>query len=243
MIFPGGSHVFHLEQKTAERLLEHVAHLEPPQFAYLPISAWGDPGTVGTLAVIDELQITPDGSASLLCTGLSRFSIIHLDEKLENARVELLHDALPAPEDEEDIVELERKLVQTMTQIVQLSIKISSAEDEQRQIALTETLKRVEAFCGKCSEEESRMLLQHWILDLEPHLRRELLSFIVIDLLSVSFMERKSMMLSTNTGNRMGEALSGLQPFVKELAAKGAIVSALGKGASEGDEDVTSPSS
>eukprot|EP00175_Furcellaria_lumbricalis_P001164 FN607892.1.p1 GENE.FN607892.1~~FN607892.1.p1 ORF type:complete len:50 (+),score=13.34 FN607892.1:1-150(+) len=47
--------------------------------------------------------------------------------------------------------------------------------------------------------------------------------------------------MSTNTANRLAEALRCLQPFVKELAAKGAIVSALGNIISE-DNNPTSSS-
>lgn len=230
ILFPGGSQLLDVGSDEALRLLRDVAELQPPEFAYISINAWGDPGNVGTLAVIDDVQLIGfEEKATLLCTGISRFRVLHLAEDMKRARVEIFHDDHPRPEEKVDLNQLEEKVVATMTDIVQLSIKISAERDESRHTALTETLKRVEAFCGKCDEQESRKLLQHWIVELSPHLRTELLSFIVIDLLSISFMDRKNLMLSTNTGNRLAEALRCLHPFVKELAAKGAIISALGK--------------
>lgn len=234
VLFPGGSQMLSLGSPEAMRMLQAVADREPPEFAYLPVDAWGAPATVGTMAVLDDLALAAD-TATLLCTGVTRFRVVHLADDLSRARVELFHDDEPRAEEAAELERLESRLVETMTQIVRLSIKVSEAQDEARQRALAATLKRVEAFCGNCEEEEARKLLQHWIFDLSPQLRRELLSFVVIDLVSISFMDRRGLMMSTNTANRFAEALRCLEPYVKELAAKGAIVSALGRNDAEGD--------
>lgn len=237
VLFPGGSQMVSLKREDALRVLEAVAGKDPPEFGYLPVNAWGDPTQVGTIAVLDDLQMLgASEKATLLCTGVTRFRVVHLSEDMSSARVELFHDDEPLDKELEDLQRLENKLVEAMTQIVELSIKISDTQDEDKQRALTETLKRVEAFCGNCEEEEGKKLLQHWILDLGPQLRRELLSFIIIDLVSISFMDRRNLMLSTNTANRLAEAVRCLEPYVKELAAKGAIVTALGKNDTDGDQ-------
>lgn len=229
VLFPGGSQLMSLSSEQAGRVLKAVADVNPPEFAYLPVNAWGDPAPVGTIAVVDDLQLNASlDEARLLCTGVKRFRVIHLGERMEKARVEIFHDDNPTDEEVEELPRLEQHLVETMTQIVTLSIKVSDANDEARQIALAQTLKRVEAFRGNYEDREARALLQHWILELSPQLRRELLSFVVIDLVSVSFMDRRNHIMSTNTADRLAEALRCLQPFVKELAAKGAIVTALG---------------
>lgn len=235
VLFPGGNQLMSLNTEQAGRVLKAVTHCDPPEFAYLPVNAWGDPAPVGTIAVVDDLQLNASlDEARLLCTGVERFRILHLGESMESARVQIFHDDDPTEKELNDLPGLEQQLVETMTQIVRLSIKVSDASDEARQIALVETLKRVEAFRGNCEDREARTLLQHWILELSPQLRRELLSFVVIDLVSVSFMDRRNHIMSTNTADRLAEALRCLQPFVKELAAKGAIVTALGKNKSEG---------
>lgn len=240
ILFPGCSQLLTLDDDTAQRLLREVSENEPPEFAYMTVSAWGDPGPVGTVAIIDDIQYYPaQKTADLLCTGVTRFNAIHHDGDLTKVRVETFHDDVPTDEDLKEIISLEERVVAAMTDIVTLSIKISDDKDETRQRALNETLRRVEAFCGK---KDGRELLQHWILELSPTLRRELLSFIVIDLLSISFMDRRSLMQSTSTENRLSEALRGLDPFIRELAAKGAIVGALGKENPESDPDSPPPS-
>lgn len=237
VLFPGGSQLVTIDGEAAVSILTEAAGCDPPEFGYLPVDAWGEPSVVGTVAVIDDVELFGRaGKATLLCSGISRFRVVHLDEDFRHGRVELFHDSEPDDLQREDIERLEERLVKGMTEIVRLSIKISDARDETRKRALAETLKRVEAFCGNCDPKESRQLLQHWILDLSPDLRRELLSFIVIDLLSCSFMHRRSLMLSTDTGNRLAEALRALEPFIKELAAKGAIVSALGSESLDGSD-------
>lgn len=237
VLFPGGSQLLSLGAGDADRVLRAVAGKEPPQFAYLPVSAWGEPSQVGTMAVVDDMQMHVEAEeSSLLCTGVSRFRVVHLSADMHTARVELFWDDEPPEEAVEELEQLENQLIETMKQIVRLSIKLSEGSDEQRQTALSETLKRMQAFCGEVEEEEGKKLLQHWILELGPKLRRELLSFIVIDLVSISFMDRRNLMMSTNTANRLAEALRCLEPFVKELAAKGAIVSALGPNV-PGDDD------
>ncbi|PXF44593.1 hypothetical protein BWQ96_05670 [Gracilariopsis chorda] len=234
LIFPGASQLLSLPAETAHRLLRTVCDSDPPEFAYMCLNAWGDPSEVATLCVIDDVHISPaDEKSTLLCTGISRLHILNIDEKMHNARAQLFYDEPPKEDQLAAITRLEEQLISTMTQIVQLSIKISEGQDE-HQRALADTLQRVRAFCGQIGEEQSRKLLQPWILQLSPHLRREILSFIVIDLLSISFMDRRKLLNTTDTGHRLEHALRGLEPYVKELAAKGAIVSALGKEGEQG---------
>lgn len=227
VLFPGGSQVMSLSTEISQRL-NTVCENDRPEFAYICINAWGDPGTVGTLAVIDELYEEPSkDKATLVCTGTSRFQIVHLDENMHNARVQILNDHEPKSDQLALINDLEQRLITTLTQIVQLSIKIAPEKEEQR-LALTDTLKRVRALYGEDGHEESRNLLRPWILQLSPNRRRELFSFIFVDLLGDSFMDRRRFLMGTDTGKRLFVALKGLEPYVKELAAKGAIVSALG---------------
>lgn len=244
VLFPGGRHVMSLHGKEMAVRLKHIAESEPPQFAYLPLNAWGDPAPVGTVAMLDDLELNEQmDEAKLLCTGVERFRVLHLGEGMKRARVEVFHDEPPLDAEEDELQNLEDTLMETMKQIVRLSIKISDVEDEAKQTALAQTLKRVEAFCGSQQDPNGRALLQHWIFDLSPQMRRELLSFVVIDLVSISFMDRRNLIMSTNTANRLSEALRCLQPFVKELAAKGAIVSALGNNTSDDIGPASSSSS
>ncbi len=125
--------------------------------------------------------------------------------------------------------------MESMKEIVRISIKLSGAEnDAGKESALEETLKRVEAFCTSSEAEdpekvlEENPMMQHWVVGLEDDRRREILGFIVIDLLSLSYMARRSVLLSTDTKARLKQAKDSLEPFIKELAAKGAILSALG---------------
>lgn len=216
VLFPGGMQQIMLNDQTASRLLETTLNSDPPEFAHIVINAWNEPGTVGTIATVEELSTS---SNVLHCTGLSRFRVLHLAEDYSSARVETFQDDPPEEHDLDKLQELEKELLQTMASIVSLSLKIAG---EDRQKALAETLRRVEAFCGMNDDD------RHWLQDLDPDRRRELLSFIVIDLLSISFMNRREILASTDTAERLEHAQKCLQPFVNELAAKGAIVSALG---------------
>lgn len=234
VLFPGGNQLLTVDAERALSLVEE----NPPEFAFVCVDAWGNTDTVATLAVVDDLQIGGENpQATLLCTGISRLKLLEIDENRTKALVHPFYDETPNEHDITTLEKLEEKLISTMTNIVTLSIKVSDTADQQKQIALADTLKRVEAFCGKCEEEERKSLLQHWILELEPHRRREILSFVVIDLVSVSFMDRKGLLRSTNTSTRLQEAIKSLEPFVKELAAKGAIVSALGRDSTEDTEE------
>lgn len=229
LIFPGASQLLSLPAPTAHRLLRTVCDSDSPEFAYMCLNAWGDASDVATLCVVDDVHIAPDDRhATLLCTGISRLHVLHVDQHMHHARVQPFHDQPPRDHQLALITRQEQQLISTMTQIVQLSIKISEGKDE-HQRALADTLQRVRAFCGHTSEQHSRKLLQPWILQLSPNLRREIFSFIVVDLLSISFMDRRKLLNTTDTGLRLQHALQGLEPYVKELAAKGAIVSALGK--------------
>lgn len=226
VLFPGGSQV--LTISTADAL--RASEANNSQFGYLPVDAWGEPSTVGTIAVVDEFEAHgTNGTALVLCTGLERFRVVSLDDDSTFGTVKCFCDD-PTPEEYlPEVMQQEEKLVKAMTEIVRLSIKISNESDERRQKALAETLKRVDAFCAPDEGNASENLLHHWILELDPNRRREILTFIVMDLLSLSFMSRRSLMLETDTQARLETALHALVPFLKELAAKGAIVSALGK--------------
>lgn len=226
VLFPGGSQV--LTISTADAL--RASEANNSQFGYLTVDAWGEPSTVGTIAVVDEFEAHgSDDTALVLCTGLERFRVVSLDDDSTFGTVKCFCDDPTSEELLSEVVEQEDRLVKAMTEIVRLSIKISDESDERRQKALAETLKRVDAFCGPNGGKTPENLLHHWILELDPHRRREILTFIVMDLLSLSFMSRRSLMLETDTAARLETALKALDPFLKELAAKGAILSALGK--------------
>lgn len=240
VLFPGATQQVTLSGDAAMKLLEDVCESDPPEFGHLSINAWGDPASIGTLAVVENVTLA-GGDANLLCTGLKRFNVLHLAEDHASARVEMFHDVMPDCEEANRIEMLEKQLVDAMTEIVRLSIKLSDNADETKQQLLQQTLKKVEAFYSPentdASQSEDSTILKHWLLKLEPHRRREVLSFIVIDLLSISFMDRKKIMSSTDTAYRLREALTCLEPFVKDLAAKGAIVSALGRNLDIGGGD------
>jgi len=220
----------------------HVLDSTPPgaHFAYLTLSAWGDPSPVGTLARLDGPAVVTESDApsdaELLCSGVCRLRVLHMDEGRRRARVQLFHDA---PGDAPAIAAAEARVVDAMTQIVHLSLKISRDGERERREALEATLKRVEAFCeGEIAVDGVEHVPEN--ADLGEHVgsfveggeavRAEVLSFIVTDLLSISYMERRNVMLATDTAERLAVALKSLEPYIKELAAKGAIVSALGLG-------------
>lgn len=237
VLFPGCNQPLTVDCVTSQRVMNEIVNLDPPEFAYITLNAWGDPSTVGTIALIEDMKYSPSEDSTLICSGISRFRVLHLTNEMTRARVQIFNDDIPAGSRVDSIIDLEQRLVAAMKDIVTLTIKISDDDDQTRQHALEETLKRVEAFCGEDNGESST----HWIMQLGPNLRRELLSFLIIDMLSVSFMDRRSILESTDTAKRLELALEGLDPFVRELAAKGAIVRALGRNNSNSSED-SSPS-
>lgn len=242
ILFPGCNALLTLDNALAERIMADISEREPPDFAYIALNAWGEPGTVGTVAVIEDFKYAPSQDSSmLLCAGVSRFRVVHINDDLTQARVRTFQDEPSAEENMDVVIELEQSIFSAMRNIVSLTLKISDDADQTRQLALSETLARVEAFCG---HENADNIAHHWILDLSPDLRRELISFIVIDLLSVSFMDRRQILESTDTEDRLDAAVKGLEPFVRELAAKGAILGALGQNdASDRPPPSTPPSS
>lgn len=234
VLFPGSHQVLSLEEGMAQRVLKEIAKREPPEFAYITLSAWGDPGAVGTIALVEDFKYSPSGQSVLVCSGVARFRVLQLNESLTQAKLQIFHDDSPSEEQLDKVVELETKLMATIKDIVALSIKLNDDAEGTRQRALEENLKRVEAFCNGSDDAD----IDHWILELSPDLRRELLSFIILDMLSVSFMDRRGILQSTDTFERLDAGLRGLEPYVRELAAKGAIVGALGR---DDADDTTSP--
>lgn len=234
-LFPGCHQVLKLEEEMAQRVLKDIADSDPPEFAYLILSAWGDPEAVGTIAIIEDFKYSPNNDSVLVCSGVARFHILQINDDLTQAELKIFQDEPPSDEEADKVAKLEKKLVTAMKDIVTISIKISDDKDQSRQRALEETLKRVEAF----SENTDGPDVNHWIVNLSPNLRRELLSFIVLDMLSVSFMDRRNILESTNSEERLDAGLQGLEPFLQELAAKGAIIGALGR---QEDEDTPKPS-
>lgn len=242
VLLPGSSQMVQLEGSAPVEALQTVSNDTPPEFAYTTVDAWGDVSEVGTVAVIDDLQVRSDGEedqVTVLCSGVGRYRVIGQGSGREGeVEVREFWDDLPKDEDVEALEGLEGRLMECMKEIVRLSMKLSGAENDiGKETALAETLKRVEAFAEESAEEMAEVgdeamannpELQHWVLGLDPNRRRELLSFIMVDLLNLSFMERKALLVSTNTRARLEQAEEGLEPFIKELAAKGAIVSALG---------------
>lgn len=237
VLFPGCCQSLTIDEVTAKRVIAEIAELEPPEFGYITLNAWGDPAPVGTVAVIEDLKYKPTENSALICNGIARFRVLSISNNMTRARVEIFNDEIPVDNQLDHIIQLEQQLVTALRDIVKLTIKISDDGDT-HQHALEDILKRVESFC----EENNDEVPAHWIMKLGPDLRRELLSFLVVDMLSVSFMDRRGILESTDTAERLDAALKGLEPFVRELAAKGAIVGALGKDTPEFPGDSSSSS-
>lgn len=234
VLFPGCAQVFSLGEESAQRVLSQIVERDPPEFGYVTLNAWGDPATVGTIGVVNDFQYVPNGESTMSCSGVARFRVEEIDADLTTAKLRVFFDEPPADDQLENIATLEDQLISALKDVVNLTIKISDDNDHTRQRALEETISRVESLVKDDNGEQ----VDHWLLEMEPDRRREILSFIVIDLLDVSFMDRRSILESTNTADRLDTALKGLQPFIQELAAKGAIVGALGR-----DGDAEGPGS
>lgn len=243
VLFPGGSRVMTFDDIKSRYVLSQVNGLEAPEFAYLPVDAWGEPCEIGTLAVIDDLEQKPlQPTVKLIFSGLCRFKVIELSQDRTSATIVMFHDKPPAECDRKTVEDMEAVLVEQLKDILRLSIKVAGADQEpERKEALAETLKRMNflrTFFTEISKESPRdatsfaeveqSLLKHWILALNPDRRREILSFLVLDLLSMSFMDRREILMSTDTMERLRTSQEVLEPLHKELAAKGAIISALG---------------
>lgn len=257
VLFPGCHQVVNLDEDTAKYVTSLVTAggTETQEFVYIPLNAWGDAGTVGTVAVVEDIAPSLDatdesdmkgevgeGGKTIFCSGVARVHVHSISDDMRTARVEMFNDDVPTDEKLTEIENLEHQLVSAMKDIVTLTIKISDDDQHTREKALEDTLKRVESFYTQNGNVQDT---DFWMMQLSPILRRELLSFIVIDMLSVSFMDRRSILEGTDTANRLEIALQGLEPFVKELAAKGAILGALGRGGDESssDSEKQSPSS
>jgi ATP-dependent protease La (LON) substrate-binding domain len=236
VLFPGGSQHTVLTGDHCVDVMRNVAAADPPEFGFIPVDAWGAACEVGTLAVIEDLELcVDDPEVALVCSGIARFRVIELAADRKSATVALFHDDPVAERDVESVQALEESILSSLNHILRISIKIAGVEDAPKRFALLETMKRMDAFAlGGGTDPAQDMadpnfrVLQHWMVGMDADRRRELLSFIILDLLSMSFMDRREVLMSTNTMERMQHAHHALQPYLKQLAAKGAIVSALG---------------
>jgi hypothetical protein len=261
VLFPGGSQLVRLVgNDAAVQSLCEASLCDPPVFAFTTVDAWGAESPVGTLAVIDEMKVGSDGGeATVLCSGLGRWQRC-------KGGIEEVWDDPPREEDAEELRELDEELVLSLMELVRLSMKVAGS-DPGTETALAETLKRMEALCAKVEAGESSgggggkedgdeagdlasvggadegtsvLMLQHWVgVRTNVNRRRELLGFITLDLMNMSFMARTGLLESTDTKLRLQQAKEALEPFLKELAAKAAIVSAFGSEA--GAEDASPP--
>lgn len=199
------------------------------EFGYLPIDAWNVPSSVGTLCVVDEFYSTSnygdDDMVTFRANGLERFRLVHLDDDRKTATIIPFSDAPTAPEDMDTVVDLEKDLMESMQEIVRLTQKIggSGDMDETHQRALNETLRRVKAVCAQNTSTSSSDLeiepengdadvdmVERWGGELSSDKRREILSFVVLDLLNLSFMSRRSLMMGVDTRQRLEDALEAL---------------------------------
>lgn len=257
VIFPGCHQTVKLDRETANFISTQLSSTSDViEFAYMALNAWGEPGTVGTIVVVEDMtaisshdtekasqeQSRGDDNIHALVVfgGVARFSLQSIADDMRHARIEMFSDQSPTEAELTEIENLEQRLVLAMKDIVTLSIKIYDDEDQTREEALEETLRRVELFYTQNDSSKNNVEHKnaHWMLSLSPDYRRELLSFIVIDMLSVSFMDRRALLQSTDASLRFKAALKALEPFIKELAAKGAIVGALGR--EDGDSSANS---
>lgn len=248
VLFPGGSQLVRLVgNDAAVQSLREASLGDPPVFAFTTVDAWGAESTTGTLAVIDEMKIGNNvGDATVLCSGLGRWR-----RQSDGAGLMELWDDPPREEDEEELRLLDEVLVLSLMELVRLSIKLAGT-DPGKETALAETMKRMEALCekveagnlgnsddddgdgdpvsvGGAEEGTSVLMLQHWVgVRSDVNRRRELLGFITLDMMNLSFMARSSLLESMDTKLRLEQAKEALDPFLKELAAKAAIVSAFG---------------
>lgn len=234
VLFPGCNQTLKIDHATAQRVLNDVLESETSEFAYVTLNAWNEPGTVGTIATVDDFQYVPNGQSILRCSGVARFRLLEINETKSTARFKIFNDERPSEEQLQKSEQLEERLVSAIQDMVTLTLKISDDVNQTRQKALEETLGRVKALSAGGTDSD----VHHWILDLSPDLRRELLSFIFIDKLDVSFMDRRAILESTDTADRLDASLQGLEPLLNELAAKGAIIGALGR---DNSSDESSP--
>lgn len=252
ILFPGCHQTLKLDDESHDDLLrylnikENVSEFEgcEIEFAYIPKNAWGDISDYGTIAIIEYYNVT---DKQIICSGITRFHVTAISDDMKHAKIRIFQDDHIEEEEEiRNIERLEHDLISSMTDIVNLTLKINKGDDgvesNRTELALKETLKRMQLFYTQSNEGEDDEdgdgdddVERHWMMNVSSDLRRELLSFIVVDMLSVSYMDRKNILQNVRTDERLQLALDSLQPFVKELAAKGAIVGALGNNSSFDD--------
>lgn len=237
ILFPGCGRVLTLNEASAQRVLSEITENDPPEFGYITLNAWGDPAPVGTVAIIDDFQYVRDNKSILSCSGVARFRINSINREFTEAKLQVFHDDIPSEDGLDSLVALEKQVISTMKDIISLTIKVTDDKNHTRQRSYEETMKRIESLVADGDVES----VQHWMLNMNPNFRREILSFIIIDLLDISYMDRCGILESTDTADRLDAALKGLQPFIRELAAKGAIIGALGRGEEE-SSDFSGPS-
>lgn len=223
VLFPGGTRV--LRAKGEER--KRLESLEG-EVAYVPVDAWGEMVDVGTVALVGGKREMGE-EMTIVLMGRKRCWV---GEGGENVKVEEFGDEHVGEDEEKILDNVEAEVVEKMKELVKLTIKTSDRERGER---LAEVLSMVE----KCWEErvgQEEGESGHWVMDVGKEQRRELLGFVVLDQVSMSFMERRKCVRDTNTHERLKKALEWLQPYVNELAAKGAIVSALGSSDDSSDD-------
>ncbi|KAJ8902664.1 hypothetical protein NDN08_005984 [Rhodosorus marinus] len=176
---------------------------------------------VGTRAAIIEKQdvFTPDGTSVLemTCLGMSRLKMLEVVSASP-----FLADVEPFSDEptEEDLFTTEKELLDTMSDVIQLSMKLT-VKDGDGQGTLNELDRVVESL-----RDPSKMAGATGALN--SALRHETVSFLIADLIDQPIYERRRLLESRDTKERMEYTIGYLEAQRSELAAKAAVMDAVG---------------
>jgi len=213
VMFPGSGATIPIQDRDS---LLQVMEKEPPLLGHVVVDAWGQRSDVGTASVLMFSSIPgPKETASAGLFGIQRFRILEVYENDGplRARVQLFSDEVESDRKEE-LERLEKELLGAIREHNRLRAKLSDGSSAAEGGGQDASQLNIRSDIGLRSND--------------PNRTSELVGFIGCELLDLPFIERKILLESTDTRERLERAIESFHPLVQELAAKAAIQDAMG---------------
>eukprot|EP00188_Purpureofilum_apyrenoidigerum_P002458 Plantae.Rhodophyta-Purpureofilum_apyrenoidigerum.ctg25262.p1 GENE.Plantae.Rhodophyta-Purpureofilum_apyrenoidigerum.ctg25262~~Plantae.Rhodophyta-Purpureofilum_apyrenoidigerum.ctg25262.p1 ORF type:complete len:281 (+),score=50.21 Plantae.Rhodophyta-Purpureofilum_apyrenoidigerum.ctg25262:92-934(+) len=222
VLFPGAFAKVVLDDKKTIEAVEKLDQAQPV-IGHFFVETSNQVSKIGTrAAVVDTNYVSSESSSpkvELTCLGMSRLEMIDVVEREPFVALVKPYDDLPTPE---DLTPVQDELLRTISDVISLSFKLTVGEGKSTD-TLTELNNVVESL-----KDPQRYKERYEKFNPRSNTRLETVSFLIADLLDQPIYERRRLLESKDTRDRMEYTTGYLEAQRAELAAKVAVMDAVG---------------
>lgn len=258
VVFPGIMFFTEVSDSRGHDWYQVVDNQGDGRLLLLAMDAWGEPANVGCIAKIRRILKGDAQRCTILFAALERFRVQGIDVQpalglgpfkynVGRAWGSVFYDEEEEnrpgqPRMNEGLDMMEARLLETMRSFLKLMLKNNKTHGSFPHFLLNNIQVCLEELDGAKQRPdllgggsldvlagvETGFDWTQYLRSQSPHRLREIVSFMGLDLLDWSFMERKSLIASRNVRERLRLAQDSLEYETQRLAAKSAIVDAIG---------------